>query len=67
MGFRAELVDAEDGRHYVGIEVEGSWELVNVLRAIERHVTQRNSSPTRIEAFGRDYTLQPEPGVHGDQ
>jgi hypothetical protein len=64
-GFRTELVETDDGRHYIEIELgRGDREIVDVLNAIEQYVTQRNTGPARIELNGRDYTLHGEP--HAD-
>jgi hypothetical protein len=39
-GFRAKLVETEDGRHQVRITMYGAMDIYAVLDAIERHVAR---------------------------
>jgi hypothetical protein len=40
-GFRAKLVETDDGRHQVKITMYGAMDIYAVLDAIDRHVTER--------------------------
>lgn len=60
--FQAEIVESEDGWR---VEVElgrGDREIVDVLNAIERSITEREAGPAQIELDGRDYTMHPVEG-----
>ena len=60
--FQATIVESEDGWR---VEVElgrGDREIVDVLNAIERSITDRQSGPAQIELHGRDYTMHPVEG-----
>ena len=60
--FRPAMVESEDGWR---VEVElgpGDREIVDVLNAIERYITERQSGPAQIELHGRDYTMHPAEG-----
>ena len=62
--FQTAIVESEDGWR---VEVElgpGDREIVGVLNAIERCITQRQTGPAQIELAGRDYTMHPVDG-HG--
>jgi hypothetical protein len=62
-GFRTAIIEAEDGWR---VEVEfgrGDREIVEVLNAIERIVTDRQDGPAEIELSGREYTMHPDGGA----
>lgn len=58
--FGATLVKTENGLYQVGIPFSGDREIVAVLNALEKHVTQRGEGPARLELDGRTYMLEPE-------
>jgi hypothetical protein len=61
--FQAELVETEDGRSEVVVTLRGGdQDIVKVLNALERYVTERAKGPARIELEGRKYSMHPEPG-----
>lgn len=61
-GFDAELIQSEDGTFQVEIALTGGdREIVDLLNAIERHVTERRAGPARIALHGRRYTLHADP------
>ena len=58
-GFRAHLLEREDG-YRVEIELgRGNGEIVEVLSAIAQHVQERDDGPARIEMSGRTYSVYP--------
>ena len=60
--FQAELVEDPDGRSEVVVTLGGGDQnIVKVLNALERYVTERANEPARIELEGRKYTMHPEP------
>lgn len=58
--FEAELVETPDGRREVVVTLAGNdSEIVAVLNALERYVTERASGPARVELNGRAYVMEP--------
>jgi hypothetical protein len=61
-GFRAKLVEAKNGRYGVQVTLAGDREIVAVLNALVKYVSQRGDGPARLELDGHAYTLPP-PGL----
>ena len=62
LGFRAELRVTDDGRSYVEVALgQSDREIVDVLNAIEDHVTERAAGPARVGLNGRAYALHAVP------
>jgi hypothetical protein len=62
--FEAELVETPDGRRQVVVTLAGDdSEIVAVLNALERLVTERASGPARVELNGRTYVMEPGAGT----
>jgi hypothetical protein len=58
--FRTELLETEDQKYLIEIVlVGGDREIVDVLNAIEQHVTERGTEPARITLSGRTYSMHP--------
>jgi hypothetical protein len=63
--FDAELIHDSDGSCEVKVTLDGSdQEIVAVLNALERHVTNRARS-ARITFDGHEYVMHPEPAAEG--
>jgi hypothetical protein len=61
--FDAELIYASDGSYEVTVTLDGSdQEIVAVLNALERHVTNRARS-AQITFDGHEYVMHPEPAA----
>jgi hypothetical protein len=61
-GFRTEIVETDDETYLVEITLAGTdREIIDVLNAIERHVTERGTEPARITLSGRTYSIHPFP------
>ena len=64
-GFKAELVEGEDGCSEVVVSLGGDTEIVGVLNALEQYVTQRRSALfallKMLEFEGHEYTMHVEP------
>jgi hypothetical protein len=58
-GFEAELVENEDGRYDVQVNLNGERDINHVLGAIDTHVTERADGPARLDLDGRRYLIQP--------
>jgi hypothetical protein len=58
--FRPTLIEAENGGYQVEIPLSGDREIVALLNALEKYVTQRGAGPARLELGGRSYNLEPE-------
>jgi hypothetical protein len=59
-GFRTDILETEDQKYLVGITlVGGNREMIDVLNAIEQHVTERGTEPARISLSGRTYSMHP--------
>jgi hypothetical protein len=57
---RTDLLESEDQRYLVEIKlVGGDREIVDVLNALERYVTERGTEPARITLSGRTYSMHP--------
>jgi hypothetical protein len=60
--FHPELSGAEHEGYTVSVELGSSESRVlDVLRAIEEHVTEANSGPARMTVDGRRYTMHAVP------
>jgi hypothetical protein len=58
--FGPELVEA-DGRYKVKVALAGSDRaIVQVLRALEDHVTERGAGPAKVQVDEHSYTLHPQ-------
>jgi hypothetical protein len=56
--FRPQLTGSEDEGYRVTIELGNSdRQIVSILDALQEHVTQRATGPTRLEVDGRRYTM----------
>jgi hypothetical protein len=61
-GFKPELTKDEDGVYRVKIVLgRGDQDTVEVLNAVERHLTDRGADPARVELDGHQYTMHPRP------
>ncbi len=57
--FHPELTGSEDAGYRVSVELGSSERrLLDVLGAIEQHITETNAGPARIDVSGRRYTMQ---------
>ena len=58
-GFRTQLLDG-DGTYRLEVELgPADRDLVAVLSAIARHVSEREAGPARLELGGRTYSVFP--------
>jgi hypothetical protein len=56
--FHPELLGSDDEGYRVSVELRNNdRDIVPVLDAIERYVSERASDPARIELDGRQYTM----------
>lgn len=56
--FDVELAESEDGRCHVHVALGRSHrDIIEVLNAIERYVTERHAGAARISLNGRSYIL----------
>ncbi len=63
-GFRATLIEAEDGRYQVEIPMgRSNREIIEALNALESYVSSRGDGPARVDVDGRGYTLHPTGAV----
>jgi hypothetical protein len=61
--FEAELVESADGRREIVVSLgRDDSQIVAVLNALERYVTERASGPARVELNGRTYVMEPGAG-----
>jgi hypothetical protein len=61
-GFWPEIVERPDGGYEVVVALGGSdTQIIEVLSALERHVTERGNGPAKIDLEGRSYTLHAQP------
>jgi len=58
-GFRAELLESSEGCEVVVDLGRGDEEIIGVLNALERYVTERADGPARVEVYGKSYVLHP--------
>ena len=63
-GFQTKLTQSDGGRYQLEIALEGDRELVAVLSALEKHVTERGDGSARLELDGHRYILPPQPGLN---
>ena len=57
--FEAKLVEADGRREIVVSLAADDSEIVAVLNALQRYVTERASCPARVELNGRAYVMEP--------
>jgi hypothetical protein len=62
-GFRAKVVEAKNGRYEVQVTLGVDREIVAVLNALVKYVSQRGDGPARLELDGHRYALPPQPGL----
>jgi hypothetical protein len=56
--FRPELTGSEDEGYRVTVEFgDSARQIDSILNALQEHVTQRATGPTRLELDGRRYTM----------
>jgi hypothetical protein len=61
-GFWPEIVERADGGYQLVVALGGGDEqIIAILSALERHVTERGDGPAKIELAGRSYTLHAQP------
>jgi hypothetical protein len=61
-GFDVSLAESETGGYLVEVKVSGDdQEVVDLLDALEEHVTNRGHGPAQFEVEGHAYTLHPRP------
>jgi hypothetical protein len=61
-GFWPEIVERPDGSYQVVVALGGSdAQVIEILSALERHVTERGDGPAKIDLDGRSYTLHAQP------
>jgi len=58
--FKTNAIESEHGRYQVEITLSGDREIVAVLNALVKYVTERGDGPARLELGGHRYTLNPE-------
>jgi hypothetical protein len=58
--FHAELIKDSDGRYRVAVQLTSNGQIIDVLNALEQHVTERDTGLARLELDGRRYTLHPK-------
>lgn len=70
-GFRSSLADfqtmltqSDGGRYQVEIMLDGDREIVAVLGALVKYVTERGEGSARLELDGHRYILPPQPGLN---
>jgi hypothetical protein len=57
--FRAELLESSEGCEVLVKLGRDDEEIIGVLNALERYVTDRADGPARVEVFGKSYVLHP--------
>lgn len=65
--FRAELLESGDGCEVVVQLGRGDDEIIGVLNALERYVTERADGPAQVKVFGKSYLLQPAEQVSASE
>ena len=60
--FEARLVEM-DARDVIVVDLAGDVQIVEVLNALQRYVTERADGAARMDFNGRSFTMHPEP-VH---
>jgi hypothetical protein len=58
--FPAELVESGEGSMVV-VDLGGDSQIVGVLNALQRYVTQRAAGAAHVEFNGTSYAMHPEP------
>jgi hypothetical protein len=60
--FGPQVQEKPHGGYQVVVSLRGGdAQVIGILSALERHVTERGNGPARVELAGRSYTLQAEP------
>jgi hypothetical protein len=57
--FEPKLTRSEQKGFQVTVELGTDRQMIAVLDEIERHVSERQAGPARVELDGRNYTLNP--------
>jgi hypothetical protein len=57
--FHPELVEGEDGGQSVVVDLGNDRDIIAVLNALERCVSDRADGPVPLELEGRTYTMHP--------
>ena len=61
-GFSPEIVGRADGGYQIVVALGGrDAQIIAILSALERHVTERGNGPAKIDLAGRSYTLHAQP------
>jgi hypothetical protein len=58
--FHPEMLEDTDCRYRVAVQLISNDRIIDVLNALEQHVTERDTGPARLELDGRNYTLHVE-------
>ena len=60
-GFAPELTGGEEEGYRIRVELGSvDRQIVGVLDAVQRHVSERRAEPARVELDGRGYVLHPD-------
>jgi len=60
-GFQVELAENPQGSYLLKVTVNGDdRQIIELLNAIETHVTQRGDGPARLDLDGHSYTMHPQ-------
>jgi hypothetical protein len=59
--FKPESLDDGDGPPSVAVAIRGDSQLIEVLNAIEQHITARSEGPAVVGLGGQKYRLHPAP------
>ena len=60
--FRAEMLEDGDGSCEIAVRLGSDSEVVAVLTALERYVTERANGPARMDFKGHSYVMHAGPG-----
>jgi hypothetical protein len=60
--FRVEMLEDGDGSCEIAVRLGSDSEVVAVLNALERYVTERANGPARMDFNGRSYVMHAGPG-----
>ncbi len=62
LDFKPEVREKTDGSYQVIVSLRGGdAQIIGILSALHRHVTERGDGPARVELAGRRYTMHAEP------
>ena len=59
--FKPELLDDGEGHPSVAVAIRGDSQLIEVLNAIEQHITARSEGPAVVGLGGHKYRLHAAP------